>query len=112
MSPRIKNLLKIPLMVLSLLFLSLVWLWFGKGGFAHLYRSGAERQSCVERIHRLAKENQALLDEVELLRTDMKYVESVARRKLNLIKENEVIYRFSRESDRERGKNSPDNGDN
>ena len=96
MNPRIKRLLKIPLIVLCLFFLSVIWLWFGEGGFARLYRSEAERQSCIERIHRLAGENQTLLDEVKLLRTDMKYVESVARRELNLIKENEVIYRFSK----------------
>ena len=102
MNPRIKKLLKIPLIVLCLFFLSVIWLWFGEGGFARLYRSEAERQSCIERIHRLAAENQALLDEVKLLRTDMKYVESVARRELNLIKKNEVIYRFSKEPVRER----------
>ena len=105
MNPRIKRLLRIPLIVLCLFFLSVIWLWFGEGGFARLYRSEAERQSCIERIHRLAGENQTLLDEVKLLRTDMKYVESVARRELNLIKENEVIYRFSKEPARENDKN-------
>jgi len=96
--------LKIPLIGLCLFFLSVIWLWFGEGGFARLYRSEAERQSCIERIHRLAKENQTLLDEVKLLRTDMKYVESMARRELNLIKENEVIYRFSNEPALEKDK--------
>lgn len=109
MNPRIKKLLKIPLIVFCLFFLSVIWLWFGEGGFARLYRSEAERQSCIERIHRLADENQELLDEVERLRTDMKYVESVARRELNLIKENEVIYRFSKEPVRENDKNPIDN---
>ena len=105
MNPKIKKLFKIPLIVLCLFFLSVIWLWFGEGGFARLYRSEAERQSCIERIHRLAEENQTLLDEVKLLRTDMKYVESVARRELNLIKENEVIYRFSKEPVPENEKN-------
>jgi len=104
LNPRIKRLLKIPLIVLCLFVLSVIWLWFGEGGFARLYRSEAERQSCIERIHRLAKENQTLLDEVKLLRTDMKYVESMARRELNLIKENEVIYRFSNEPALEKDK--------
>ena len=104
MNPRIKRLLRIPLIVLCLFVLSVIWLWFGEGGFARLYRSEAERQSCIERIHRLAKENQTLLDEVKLLRTDMKYVESMARRELNLIKENEVIYRFSNEPALEKDK--------
>ena len=96
--------MKIPLIVLCLFVLSVIWLWFGEGGFARLYRSEAERQSCIERIHRLAKENETLLDEVKLLRTDMKYVESMARRELNLVKENEVIYRFSNEPALEKDK--------
>ena len=104
MNPRIKRFFKIPLIGFCLFFLSVIWLWFGEGGFARLYRSEAERQSCIERIHRLAKENQTLLDEVKLLRTDMKYVESMARRELNLIKENEVIYRFSNEPALEKDK--------
>ena len=101
--------MKIPLIVLCLFFLSVIWLWFGEGGFARLYRSEAERQSCIERIHRLAEENQILLDEVELLRTDMKYLESVARRELNLIKKNEVIYRFTKEPGLENDKNPINN---
>jgi len=112
LNPKIKKLLKIPLIALCLFFLSVIWLWFGEGGFARLYRSEAERQSCVDRVNRLAEENRALLDEVERLRTDMKYVESVARRELNLIKENEVIYRFSKEPGRGSDRNSLDNGDN
>jgi len=90
----IKKFLKIPFIIVSLALLSGAWLWFGEGGFGRLYRSEAERQACLERIRRLAAENQSLLNEVHLLRTDMKYLESVARRELNLIKENEVVYRF------------------
>ena len=95
MSPRIKRLLKVPLIIVFLSLFSVAWLWFGEGGFGRLYRSETERQACIERIRRLAEENQMLLNEVQLLRTDMKYLESVARRELNLIKENEVIYRFN-----------------
>ena len=53
-----------------------------------------ERQAHIERIQELVEENQALLEEIERLRTDMSYIESVARRELNLIRENEVVYRF------------------
>ena len=42
-----------------------------------------------------SRENwQELLEEIKRLRTDMKHVESIARREFNLIKKNEVIYRF------------------
>ena len=44
----------------------------------------------------LVAENEALIEEVHRFRTDMTYVESVARNELNLIRENEVIYRFGK----------------
>ena len=85
---------KISLIVLCLLGVIVAWLGFGRQGLIHLYRTEMERQAYIDKIRRLAQENQALLEEIQRLRTDMKYVESVARRQLNLIKENEVIYRF------------------
>ncbi len=56
-----------------------------------------ERQSCLETIRLLSEENKALVEEIERIRKDKKYVEALARKRLNLIKENEVVYRFSTE---------------
>jgi cell division protein FtsB len=70
------------------------WLSFGKRGLLDLYSMGMQRQACIERINQLTKENQELKEELELLTNDMEYVESLVRKKLNLVKENEVIYRF------------------
>jgi cell division protein FtsB len=72
------------------------WLAFGERGFLHLYNAEMERQVYIDRIRRLAAENRALLEEINRLRTDIEYAESVARRELSLIKENEVIYRFKK----------------
>jgi len=100
LSPRIQRVLKIPLAILCLAALSGALLWFGGGGFARLFDSEAERQAYIERIHKLAQENEALLNEVDLLRTDPAYLETVARRELNLVKEKEVLYRFENDSNR------------
>jgi len=70
------------------------WLSFGEHGFVHLYRTEMKRQAYLARIQKLAEKNQALMEEVQRLRKDMKYVETVARDELNLVKKNEVIYRF------------------
>lgn len=75
----------------------MAWLGLGKTGFLNLYRMERERQSSLLQIQQLAQENQALLDEINRLRTDPEYIESVAKRELGLIKRNEVIYRFSQE---------------
>jgi len=88
------------LIVLCILGSIVAWLGFGERGLLHLYNTEMERQAYVDKIRRLAEENQALLEEVHRLRTDMMYVETVARKELNLIKQNEIIYRFSRNKTR------------
>lgn len=75
----------------------LVWLGFGERGLIRLYRTELERRACVDRIQNISEENDTLLEEVYRLRTDMKYIEYVARRELKLIKKNEVMYRFSKD---------------
>ena len=92
-----RKLWKIPLIVFCILSPIVAWLGFGEQGLIHLHRTEMERQAYIERIRQLTEENQALLDEIKLLRTDMKYVEDVARKHFNMIKENEVIYRFDEE---------------
>jgi cell division protein FtsB len=87
---------KLPLIILCFLGAIAAWLAFGERGFLHLYNAEMTRQAHIDRIRRLAAENRALLEEINRLRTDIEYVESVARRELNLIKENEVIYRFKK----------------
>lgn len=74
----------------------MAWLGFGEQGLIHLYRTEMERKAYVDRIHQLAEENQTLLEEVNRLRTDMDYIESVVRKELSLIKKNEIIYRFDK----------------
>ncbi len=83
---------------ITLLFLGLIvtWLGFGERGFLHLYRMEKNRQAYLERIRRVEKENHALIEEIRRLNTDTAYLESVARKELGLVKENEILYRFSR----------------
>ena len=92
-----KKIWKIPLIVICILAPLATWLGFSDHGFVHLYRTEMERQAYIERIRQLTEENQALLDEINRLRTDKDYIESVARKQFNMIKKNEVIYRFESE---------------
>jgi len=97
LSPKKKKLWKIPLIVICFVVLLVAWLGFSDQGLIHLYRTDKERQAYNKRIHQLTEENQTLLDEIERLRTDTEYVESVIRKQLNMIKENEVIFRLNKE---------------
>lgn len=96
MDSKKRGLLKFSLITLLFLALMVVWLGFGERGFIHLYRMEKERQAHLERIHKLEAENQRLMDEINRLRSDKQYIESLARRELGLVKENELLYRFER----------------
>jgi cell division protein FtsB len=76
------------------------WLVFGERGLLHLYRAELDRQEYIERIKQLSEQNQAMLDEIENLRNDMEYIEHLARTELNMVKKNEIIYRFGGQSGR------------
>lgn len=95
MSKNKKDILKFSFIALLFLGLIVAWLGFGERGFIHLYRMEQERQTYVERINQLEKNNQQLLEEINRLRNDQDYIESVARRELGLIKDNEILYRFN-----------------
>ena len=89
-----------------MLFFGLIigWLGFGEHGFIHLYRMEEERLAYVKKIQELERKNQELLKEIDLLRHDKEYIESLARRELGLIKDNEILYRFVH-------KDPPESGD-
>jgi cell division protein FtsB len=91
---RKKNWLLTLVFCISLLILPIMWLGFGKNGFLNLYRMELERQANVERVQQIARENQALMDEIQRLRSDGRYVEAVARRELGLVGEGDLVYRF------------------
>jgi cell division protein FtsB len=83
------------------IFLGLIaaWLGFGERGFLHLYQVDHEREARLERIKKLEQENKELLEEIERLRKNKEYVESLARRELGLVREGEILYRFSKQKE-------------
>ena len=91
-----KKLFKSSFLAILILGLIMAWLGFGDRGFLHLYRMEKNRKACIDRIRKIEKENQDLIEEIRRLNTDTAYLESVARKELGLVKENEILYRFSR----------------
>jgi cell division protein FtsB len=73
------------------------WLAFGERGLIHLYRMEGQRERYRDRIQELERKNHELLLEIERLRTDEEYIESVARKELNLLKEDETHFHFAEE---------------
>jgi cell division protein DivIC len=84
------------------------WLAFGERGFIYVYKKDKERQEYLKKIEELKKENQKLMEEIERLSNDSDYIEKVARKELNMVRDGEVIYRFANEKeDKEASKKSP-----
>ena len=97
-----KNILKLSLLAFLFLGLVLAWLGFGERGFIHLYRMDRERQTYLEKINKLERENRELLDEIQRLRSDREYVENLGRREMGLVKEDEIMYRFGTKKEKEK----------
>ena len=77
-----------------------VWLCLGDRGLVRLYKQDIEKQKYENSLKKIREDNRTLLEDIQSLRNnDTKKIEHIAREDLNLIKENEVIYRFKDTSD-------------
>jgi cell division protein FtsB len=66
----------------------------GSDGLTRLLRLRAERQELGEAAVERLQANAALRAEIERLRGDPKYLERLARKRLGLVKPDEMAYRF------------------
>ncbi len=70
-----------------------VWMSFGQNGLFDLCNMQTKKQENVIILKDLRAKNMLLASEIRRLREDSKYFESVARKELGLVRENEIIYR-------------------
>jgi len=56
-----------------------------------------EREECLAIIRDIEEKNRLLAAEIRRLGEEKEYFESVARKELGLVKDNEIIYRFKRD---------------
>ena len=90
-----KNYYLTYILILSFVaFLLLAWIGLGQHGLIDLYKMQKEKGRYLAIINDLKEKNRILTAEIRRLREDPKYLESVARRELGLVKANEIIYRF------------------
>jgi cell division protein FtsB len=69
-------------------------LFFGEMGLIHFSKVTAARRKAQEEIALIERQNNDLLNEMNALKTDPFYIESLARERLGLIKEGEWTYEF------------------
>ena len=69
----------------------LLLILFGDHGVADLILLKSERDAMVEKNEKLARENLLVYDKINRLKTDLEYIENVARQEFGMIGEDELI---------------------
>ncbi len=69
---------------------------FGRHGLIKLYKMKKEKEEYLAIIKDLNEKNRLLTAEIRRLKEDPKYFESVVRKELGMVKDNEVIYHFKK----------------
>jgi cell division protein FtsB len=74
----------------------LIWFFalFGEKGVIKIIQLRRERDQILADVNRIQTENKKLQEEIRRLREDPRYLESVARNDLGLIKDNEILFIF------------------
>ena len=83
----------IMLSLLFVLYFLLSFIFGDKGIITH-YRMKKTYQRVEQELDHLGKENERLRKEAEALKTDPHYIERLARERLGLSKEGEIIYQY------------------
>jgi cell division protein FtsB len=79
-------------MVFFILFSIFVMAVFGKKGLVDLYKLNKAYTEVVEANKEIARENKSFLNEINRLKNDLNYVESVARKDLGFVTKEEIIF--------------------
>jgi len=93
-----KVLLFIAMVLIVNFVLIIIW---GDKGLIDFYRLETEKKRFIQQNEKLTAENQTLYREIDRLKHDLKFVESVARQELGMIRENEIIFKFKTSPDPE-----------
>lgn len=72
---------------------------FGERGLLRIYHLSKEKQEVQLRLESLKGENMKLVREVDALKNDRRYLESIARRDFGMVRKNEIIYQFPQKSE-------------
>jgi len=68
---------------------------FGRSGVARLSELNECKRALTDRAFRLLQENQALRERITRFHDDDRYLEELARTRLGMVRDGDIIYRFS-----------------
>lgn len=67
---------------------------FGERGLLRIYHLSKEKEEIAEKVSEIKVTNDNLKREIEALKSDRRYLESIARKDFGLVRPNEVVYQF------------------
>ena len=70
---------------------------FGDKGLLRIYELKQDKSKIDARLFETRDENEQLKREIQALKSDRRYLESIARKDFGLVRSNEVIYQFPQE---------------
>lgn len=70
---------------------------FGEKGLLRIYELKKDKSAIDSKLIKIKDENDKLKREVFALQSDRRYVESIARKDLGMVRSNEVVYQFPAE---------------
>jgi cell division protein FtsB len=86
--------------IIVLVFLTIVWLLFAPGtGVYSLVKQNNRTAELERQTEALIQSNEELRAEIERLKHDQAYLEQVAREKYGLLKKNERVFDFSKDTE-------------
>lgn len=83
-----------PIVPLLLALLLLGFALFGDRGILRALQAGRQKAALQEEVRQLEAANAGLLQEIESLRNDRRYLEAIARKELGMVKDDELVYQF------------------
>jgi len=88
-----KNLITLWLLVIILVMLG--YAVFGNRGVIRIVKAERQKQELQAQLTALQQEQQELREEIDRLKNDKDYWEQLARKKLGMVREGELIYHLS-----------------
>lgn len=96
-----KNLITICLLIFIAVMLG--YAVFGNRGVLRIMQAERQRQQLEAQLADLQQQQQQLRDEIERLRHDKTYWEQLARKKLGMVRDGELIYHLPPEKNEKKG---------
>jgi cell division protein FtsB/cell division protein DivIC len=91
---------RLPLIPVLLILVILGFALFGQKGILRTLQASRHHAALEAEVQQQEAVIRQLKEEIEALRSDRKYIEGIARRELGMVKEDELVYQFTQDSEK------------